>query len=184
MKVGPTPSRRYFTPWPFEYAPLQGGRTIRLLYIKNTYQDDRNDSLVITGRLTPTTLDKARGKYVALSYTWGRDMYKDFEQSYSQPYEPAINAGRAGDDSQILGIHRMEVTCSYNTMILTPNISHYFRKHASTHIETSIPVWIDAICINQQDPVEVEHRLLLQGQICSPAIKTNVWLDSSPTGLT
>lgn len=53
----------------------------------------------------------------------------------------------------------------YTSLNLAPNLSDYFKFHAQWHIKKGVPIWIDAICINLQDPVEVAHQMLLQSDI-------------------
>jgi hypothetical protein len=42
---------------------------------------------------------------------------------------------------------------------------------------SKLPVWIDAICINPDDPRERAHQVLLMARIYSSALSTLVWLD-------
>jgi len=44
-------------------------------------------------------------------------------------------------------------------------------------------IWIDALCINQQDNKEKEHQVLLMGEIYSNASETIVWLEKETPDL-
>ncbi|KAJ0120896.1 hypothetical protein J7T55_015634 [Diaporthe amygdali] len=66
--------------------------------------------------------------------------------------------------------------CGYTSLKLAPNLSDYFTNHAEWHIKEGVPIWVDAICINQQDPAEVANQILLQAEIYTMAKQTNVWL--------
>ncbi|KAG8158249.1 hypothetical protein KVR01_012010 [Diaporthe batatas] len=171
-------------PWPHEYSPLTGSRTIRLLFLEPQSLDHTRH--FITGRLEVVNLEDFERRYVALSYTWG----------------PAIREGSAepDDTSRIIPpcellIATNQKKCSlddchlgeepgstpkhapdYSSIELAPNLSDYFTYHAAWHIKQRVPLWIDAICINQQDPAEVAEQILLQADIYTMARQTNVWL--------
>lgn len=175
---------RYSSTWPYDYSPLSGSRAIRLLFIESQSRDYTRH--FITGRLEVVNLEDFERRYVALSYTWG----------------PAIREGftKPGDGSRFIPSYELLVaghpkTCvqddcslhdspgasaaharGYTSLALAPNLSDYFTYHAQWHIQECVPIWIDAICINQQDPLEVADQIVLQADIYTMARQTNVWL--------
>jgi hypothetical protein len=88
--------------------------------------------------------------YRALSYTWG-------EQTKTMPLEVLI------DGSTTLQSRRMEVTV--NCM---GALKRLFEDDSST------PVWIDAICIDQKNNSERNHQVGLMSKIYSSANKVQI----------
>lgn len=140
----------------------------------------------IAGRLEVVNLEDFERRYVALSYTWGpaiRDgsAEPDDTSRIIPPYELLIaeNHRKYSVDDCDLGEEpdsTLQHARGYTSIELAPNLSDYFTYHAEWHIKQGVPLWIDAICINQQDQVEVAEQILLQADIYTMARQTNVWL--------
>ena len=64
--------------------------------------------------------------------------------------------------------------CSGARLSLQQNLSDALQQFQRSGIDK--PIWIDAICINQQDIAEKEHQIPLMAQIYSKAFKVYVWL--------
>lgn len=170
---------RHSTSWPYQYCPLSGPRATRLLFIESQSRDYTR--YFITGRLETVKLEDFKRGYVALSYTWGPAIREEYlapgdSGHIIPPYELLIAAHSTADvaDFHSRDDSRRDSECT--TMKLAPNLSDYFTYHAEWHIKEGVPIWIDAICINQQDPVEVADQILLQADIYTMARQTNVWL--------
>jgi hypothetical protein len=71
------------------------------------------------------------------------------------------------------------------TVFKAPANAVHALRHVRDRNETAV-LWIDAICINQQDHVERESQILLMRDIYSSASKANIWLghDDGDTGAT
>lgn len=172
------------TAWPNDYSPLQGPRAIRLLFIDSPLRDFPHH--FFTGRLGVVNLQDFERKYVALSYTWGPAIREGFSEPedasrLTPPYDFLIAAHHTEYSLDDCNLHdglraKLEHGSDSTSMRLAPNLSGYFTYHAKWHIKEDVSIWIDAICINQQDPVEVAEQILLQSDIYTMARQTNVWL--------
>ena len=102
----------------------------------------------ITGTLSSAHLED-KAPYEALSYTWG------------SPFE-----GQVLEDGMIVlnGI----------SLSVTGNLFHALRRLRDSEDERVL--WIDAICINQQDEMEKSSQVGQMSKIYSSASRTIVWL--------
>ncbi|KAK0613170.1 heterokaryon incompatibility protein-domain-containing protein [Immersiella caudata] len=130
----------------YEYTPLSGDRSIRLLEIKhpNPWSFDA-DSKILECNLVHVSLDKPMLAYPyrAISYTWDnqeRDRY---------------------------------ILCGGKKLAVTKNcelVLQHFMQYARLHI------WIDAICIDQESAEEKAMQIPLMAEIYGRALGVNVWL--------
>lgn len=180
----PPISSRPSTIWPHEYSTLSAPRTIRLLFLESQSLDYTRH--FITGRLEVVNLEEFERRYVALSYTWGPAIREGFAEpgdasritTSSELLITGHHVKYSLDDSHLhegLGA-KFEQARGYTSIELALNLSGYFTYHAKWHMKECVPIWIDAICINQQDPIEVADQILLQADIYTMARQTNVWL--------
>ncbi|KAG7287172.1 hypothetical protein NEMBOFW57_006677 [Staphylotrichum longicolle] len=105
--------------------------------------------------LKAVRLDHAAGKYYALSYCWG------------QPVR---------GEAQSLLCNGRSVDAADNLRLALENIRY-----------STLPriVWVDALCINQDDPAERSEQVQLMGKIYQQATETIVWLgDAFPSAKT
>ncbi|KAK3725147.1 hypothetical protein LTR37_000658 [Vermiconidia calcicola] len=65
-------------------------------------------------------------------------------------------------------------------LLVTSNLSNALR--AVRRADRAILLWVDAICINQQDVEERNHQVQLMRQIYTTAATVNVWLGSEVAG--
>ncbi len=80
-------------------------------------------------------------EYIALSYVWGT----------------------SGTTARIC-CSGVNFNISDNLAIILPTLRNFFKKEFSTEI-ARIPIWVDAICINQADAREKEGQVKIMGQI-------------------
>jgi hypothetical protein len=102
--------------------------------------------------LRPVQLHTALGKYEALSYCW-----KDADE------------GASGDIDEL-----KETMCNGFPVILKRNL-----RMALTNLRyQAIPriLWVDALCINQEDDRERANQVQLMGDIYRHASRTIIWL--------
>jgi hypothetical protein len=137
----------------YRYEPLQSGE-IRLLQLLPRNQHIEHEP--IRFHIVHTSLSRCQSAdsffaYEALSYVWG-------------------------------GYRAVPVYCDDREILVTPNLlSALFRlrecmpKYPSFHRT----LWVDAICINQNDVVERGHQVRLMRDIFSRAKRVVVWLGSS-----
>jgi hypothetical protein len=96
-------------------------------------------------------------EYLALSYVWG-----DATQTSNITVEYEWTAGGGSSSKEVV------------TIPVTDNLAS-----ALAHLRYSkkpLILWVDAICINQQDDLEKSDQILKMGRIYEKARKTIVWL--------
>ena len=96
--------------------------------------------------LREISIDNARNHYTTISYTWGN-----------------IEATR-----QVL------ITCNNRRVPISENLSTILRRLRQPGC--SVPVWADALCINQIDDTERTHQVGLMGEIYRNSSETIIWL--------
>lgn len=124
------------------YSPLDAeSRTIRVLHLQpGAWEDD------IHAELQASSIEYVRGRYVAISYTWGSE-----------------NVAR-----QVL------ITCNGQSVSISENLFTILRKLRQPDHE--ILLWADALCINQADPSERTAQVGMMGDIYSNSRETIIWL--------
>jgi hypothetical protein len=70
----------------------------------------------------------------------------------------------------------VSVACNNKRILVTPPVFEML-EHLRTH---DLPLWIDAICINQQDDAEKSTQIPLMGRIYANAVSALVWLGLLP----
>ena len=151
---------------PYEYSALdEEASEIRLLtLLPGRFEDDifiTMETVVLTKEHTP--------QYEALSYVWSPE---------ENPIDISVKAG-AAKHSETFSLldHSIEQrldTCILGTISVTQNLAtalSYLRKEAESRV-----VWIDAICVNQQDTAERNHQVKRMAAVYSMANPVIVWL--------
>lgn len=137
----------------YQYSALEsrhdaGEDTIRLMYL---LPGEFNDPL--TCKLEEVPIKQCH--YQALSYVWGSP--EDGRTMTVYPFEAAV----LGDKS--LGV--IPITRNLDIAL------RYLRY--KTHLAT---LWVDAICINQDDDREKLHQIKLMARTFSEASRCLIWL--------
>lgn len=136
------------------YQPLdRNSRETRLIEILSTHPDETIKCKLHTVTLTPDTY------YVCISYVWG---------------DPSIT-----EEILVNGV-RKQVTINLATAL------RHLKKHwleieneAYHDVDTSkFRLWADALCINQDDPLERGHQVGLMADIYSSAEMVLAWISS------
>ena len=135
----------------FSYKPVDASKgEIRLIELVMDENDDNVRCKVIT-----TTINNAPA-YEALSYTWG---------------------SQEGKLPILLNGQRLDVTPNLHFALI--NLRRTFtRRYNKLHLASSDPrrLWIDAICINQQDFDERNTQIRLMRSVYANATEVIVWL--------
>ncbi|KAE9365790.1 hypothetical protein N431DRAFT_562510 [Stipitochalara longipes BDJ] len=132
----------------FHYAPLDASsNAIRLLTI---HPADPSNPSVINCSLHQASLDDPP-EYHALSYAWKDDSVDD-----------------PSNDSQCIIVdgRSLIVGCNLGAALQARRVRN----------DGHIPIWIDAICINQEDLSEKSHQILRMRQIYAQSSLVTVWL--------
>ncbi|KAH7014365.1 heterokaryon incompatibility protein-domain-containing protein [Microdochium trichocladiopsis] len=155
------PAVRYPYPGP---AISRAHRQIRLLYLEGlptTSSRDVPDGYAhLYGDLVLTDLDRSP-PYIALSYVWGEHNHLDLQTIRIR------RPGSADDDAGQIPITENGYQALW-----------HIRKNA----RGPICIWIDAVCINQDDHIELGHQVRYMGDIYSTAQCVYVWLGRGDEG--
>lgn len=107
----------------YTYSPLPTSNSIRLLCIKAT--ESITGRITISGTLISRHLSTSHPEYSALSYSWGRNSDGDATLSY-------------------------HILVDGKELPVTENLHSELRRLCFQR-EESLVLWVDAICINQED---------------------------------
>ena len=151
---------------PYEYTALdESASEIRLMtLLPGRFEDDISitmETVILTKKHIP--------RYEALSYVWG---------SKENPVDISVKARKTkhSKSDPMLGRRRRRrhKACSLGTISATQNLATalpYLRKRDKPRV-----FWIDAICVNQQDPAERGHQVKRMAAVYSMARQVIVWL--------
>ncbi|KAK0670194.1 putative heterokaryon incompatibility protein [Cercophora samala] len=139
----------------YKYKPLDAfQQEFRLVYIAPAEFEDDIAIWIVHDRF-----DNAP-EYFALSYVWG---------SQEDPQPVIVHACWAPD--------REDVDPNHNIITVTRNLDVALRHlRDREEPEEWIPIWIDAICIDQQNVAERSQQVAFMGEIYRNAEKTYVWV--------
>ncbi|RMZ71666.1 heterokaryon incompatibility -domain-containing [Pyrenophora seminiperda CCB06] len=100
----------------------------------------------ISAELHECSMIQCRDRYITISYTWG------------QPNE----------------VPRVPITCNGKAVLIYENLCAALRRlRRSNHV---LLIWVDALCINQDDTLERTQQVGLMGDIYSNSQETIIWL--------
>ncbi|KAK3054520.1 hypothetical protein LTR09_004249 [Extremus antarcticus] len=146
---------------------------IRLLYLERSV----DYSSPLTGRLEvhslPRSVPPTLRSFVALSYTWSN--------AISDAVPVPIHDGLANDSATLSSPRSTTATpdCIFidgKPLPIGENLAAFLRHSRRCNQGENIPLWIDAICINQKGDREKSQQISLIGFIYSLATKVVVWL--------
>lgn len=156
----------------YKYHALSAGDSVRLLRLSPA--NDQPHGMLLS--LTEARLDN-EPEFAALSYTWQLpDYIKTVDESFVRGSGETI-----------------EVVCDGKTMNISENLFNFLRTSLDAiggagsgmksklsrkvaEVFSTMPLWIDAFCINQADSNEKQHQVLLMHRIYSSAQEVLVWL--------
>ena len=152
--MGTPPKNRRYAPFSYSSSELSVPDTqLRLLELLPPGVEQHDTEL--SCRIVVTQLGASSQHYKALSYTWGNGPLSHFVTIL-----PDIDShGKGGERSAL------PITESLHTAL-----THL------RHTRESIWLWIDQICINQEDHVEKEKKVGIMGPIYAGAEQVRVWL--------
>jgi hypothetical protein len=102
--------------------------------------------------------------YRALSYTWGPAYQEVFGEEPVAPIDISCH-----------------ITCNGKLMPVTGNLFDALLNLRVCRLTG--PIWVDALCINQEDTTERSSQVLLMGDIYSGAAEVIVWLGPVRVGI-
>jgi hypothetical protein len=150
---------------PYEYKPLASGKEIRLLQVLPGRGSGHIEIEIFIVDFEPSTPPE----YEALSYTWGSTNNRRKIKVHHGPRE------------KIRGLFRLALQFrsprkKASTLAVTRNLESALR-HLRLPDKGRI-LWIDAICINQNDFAEQSAEVSRMGTIYGRASQVIVWLGS------
>jgi len=174
----------------YQYQPLKSNRSIRLLsLIGFSIQDS-----TIFGSMRDANLDEVRNKYLALSYTWGDAVDAQYYPTPSPapsrlPKSPCTLVilhqprDEYHDDIKTIPRYGQKTISGPGTgsLTLTQNLSDFLQMSAADITSNRYEIWIDALCIDQENRDEVAGQILLMGDIYGFAEQVCVWLGAADT---
>lgn len=174
----------------YRYNPL-GPNEIRLLYLFPA--DNKND--LLASELKVARLDDLHLRYEALSYTWGHEeaTEKLWIQSGGQqvPRQPSKSSRQPSAETPRkrlqaivwrIARERMEKN---KTFYVKPNLSdalRHLRNYSGSSPQQSgrrpetLVLWVDFICINQEDKNEKSAQVRIMADIYKRAASVFIWL--------
>ncbi|KAE8836959.1 hypothetical protein PTNB73_07863 [Pyrenophora teres f. teres] len=100
----------------------------------------------LSAELYECSMIECRNRYITISYTWG----------------------------QLNEVPRVPITCNGKTVLIFENLCAALRRlRRPNHV---LLIWVDALCINQDDTLERTHQVGLMGEIYSNSQETVIWL--------
>jgi len=180
---------------PYEYKPLPGPRSIRLLRCVHYDVETRE----IFAFLEPFSIDSCP-KYQALSYTWGPALEKSEKGTEKEELiKPCVlllidppcfhHLGPAEAEQCGPGYTAGWAEGSIRSIAIGMNLSDFLvqlndgRCRGNYFPPSTVSLWIDAVCINQKDKAEQASQIPLMGDIYSTAESVIVWLGRDETDL-
>lgn len=135
----------------YQYSPLRVDETIRVIFLHPGKSDDE---VLVSFK----HLKEDWPQYVALSYVWGND-----------PPNSVIRVLDSRNCGAVTG----------RRLYIRPNLYSALKALRQTNCDK--PIWIDAICINQDDHQEKSAQIRRMTDIYSRANQVCVWLGSDCT---
>ncbi|XXG98395.1 hypothetical protein Hte_004718 [Hypoxylon texense] len=155
----------------YTYKPLnEAAKEIRVL----CFEPQESDADVLKGSIEHISLlEEPVTKYLAVSYTWG---------------DASIR--------RTINIDGVEISVPINSEIALRNLHNptaiQYRLESSEHAALASDavmedgvcrVWLDAVCINQDDLQERAQQVGLMRDVYSKAVAVLVWLGEDPAGI-
>lgn len=131
------------------YEPLYEGNIVRLLEIQSGRYED-----ALKFQFHYADLAKSYLRYEALSYVWGKDPFIEINGKF-QDYKCAA-------------------LCDGHKLLVSANLERALRNLRLEY--DSRIIWVDAICINQEDVTERSHQVTLMSAVYGRASRVIAWL--------
>lgn len=143
---------------PYEYTPFPPDTDqIRLLTLFPA--SEQNEEIVIT--LRNSTTEAAARQYEALSYVWG---------STDNPENVSVVSSFTTDKDENMSLS----ACSAAPLLVTQNLAVALRHLRRQDVARIL--WIDAICVDQQNIAERGEQVGKMAQIYSLAARVVIWV--------
>ncbi|KUJ24428.1 HET-domain-containing protein [Mollisia scopiformis] len=129
----------------YEYEPICGSRSIRLLKILKW-----TPTYGVRAELEEMSLDNTAQYYTAISYCWGDPLQR---------------------------LKTRIITLKGHDFAVSQNVYDILEHHSSIHYP--VYIWIDSICINQEDLLERNQQVTFMREIYQHARNVIMWLGAT-----
>ena len=151
----------------YRYEDINYHEEIRILKIFRGEENDTLHCMLFTTVLPSTTgrepsLLKTKDPYWALSYCWGDE--EDPENKIKLYYD----TGGCGPTQELLEFN------TFGTFYIRDNLAAALRQFREPDID--VHIWVDALCINQENKVEKTAQVSRMAEIYGGADTVCVWL--------
>ena len=185
--VAEDPSRLSPEPGRYLYQPLLSENQIRLLLLKRLAPSSTQDSQPICATLHHVEFDSESLNsrlYRALSYEWEiREQNQRYKGETKEEYEQRLHEKQAEAQpgaTKMQSEEKPTIVLDGYTLTIGENLYNALRSIRNLDIygdETpSLWLWVDALCINQNDVQERGHQVRLMKRIYETAEMVLVWL--------
>ena len=137
------------------YHPLHNGNVVRILEL---YPGPEQS---LKGKFHYANLEYLHQPYEALSYVWGEKTARLFD-SQDKSWKTCV----------------FTIECNGYECIITPNLYRalqYLRYGSESRF-----LWVDALCINQEDIQERGHQVTLMSSLYRSATRVLIWIAPKP----
>ncbi|TDZ54246.1 Heterokaryon incompatibility protein 6, OR allele [Colletotrichum trifolii] len=181
---------------PYPYRPLELPYETRVLTIKPGNFDDE----LVCG-LTHMNFASPDEPYEALSYCWSKGVDRDpgidpdteipwavygrdddgnvVEKSGTTPWKDLVDDEYQGESYIRLGGRMPDAPILCDGVSLTVGGELFRALRRLRHGTAPLRIWVDALCINQQDVAERNEHVKIMGDVYAGAARTRVWLGES-----
>ncbi|KAF1954567.1 hypothetical protein CC80DRAFT_550173 [Byssothecium circinans] len=135
------------------YHALHNGDTIRILELHPGQQED---PLICSFRYV--SLQHLDTDYEALSYVWGKPKLLNWDR-----------------ETNVSTYETFPITCNGHERHINANLDRALRQLRYTTKDMFL--WVDALCINQDDHTERGHQVALMGSIYKKAKRVIIWIN-------
>jgi hypothetical protein len=156
----------------YHYRRL-GSTQVRLLVVKpapGAPNDPLNATLMT---LDDTDLESEKCNYAALSYNWGDSSADQAMIIQDDPKSEPISSLQ----DLINGAMAQNGLCA-KKLFIRPNLHEALKQLRRASNDQPLFIWVDALCINQNDEVEKQEQVMKMAQIYRNATNVCIWLGS------
>jgi len=144
------------------YAALPTATSIRVIQVHLPVEDDQ----LLECSLHPTDLENHPLEFQALSYTWGDPLYRYwFEKQIKRTWERDVPI--------ICNGVRVDVTTNLQYALRAISTRPPNDREGETQVQY---LWVDKLCINQDDVEERNAQVAMMARIYSKASRVVSWL--------
>jgi hypothetical protein len=159
----------------YHYSRLNSNQ-VRLLVIKpapGAPNDPLNATLMT---LDDTSLEREDCKYAALSYNWG-----DSSADYTMIIQDDLKSQPISSVQDLVNGAMAQNGLRAKKLFIRPNLHEALKQLRRASGDKPLFIWVDALCINQNDELEKQEQVMKMAQIYRNSTNVCIWLGSDDT---